>query len=143
MAPFVHPLKLLFFFSWPLESQHDISSISISIFILQIPCSQPTCFDFSVYLPTYLSTYLSIYLSIYIYIYYDIMYIRYLHKYYWHCLIILKRGKLWGGDKHPRMKRWSRSGEVLLKKVFLLAHKENIKKTKEILRKPGKLRFPV
>ena len=34
---------------------------------------------------------------------------------------------------------WNRCEEVLIKKVFHLTHKENIKKTEEVLRKPGKL----
>ena len=33
----------------------------------------------------------------------------------------------------------NRCEEVLIKKVFHLTHKENIKKTEEVLRKPGKL----
>ena len=37
---------------------------------------------------------------------------------------------------------WNRCEEVLIKKVFHLTHKENIKKTKEVLRKPGKLWLP-
>ena len=40
---------------------------------------------------------------------------------------ILKRG---GGANHPRMKLWYRGEEVLIKKVFHLTQKENIKKTK-------------
>ena len=37
------------------------------------------------------------------------------------------------------MKLWYRGEEVIIKKVFYLTHKENIKKTKEVLRKPEKL----
>ena len=46
-----------------------------------------------------------------------------------------------GGEPiyQPWMKLWFRGKEVLIKKVFHLTHKENIKKTKELLRKPGKL----
>ena len=43
------------------------------------------------------------------------------------------------GKNHPWMKLWYRCEEVLVKKVFHLSHKEKIKKTKEVLRKPGKL----
>ena len=37
---------------------------------------------------------------------------------------------------------WNRCEEVLIKKVFHLTHKDNIKKTEEVLRKPGKLWLP-
>ena len=43
------------------------------------------------------------------------------------------------GKNHPWMKLWYRCEEVLVKKVFHLTHEEKIKKTKEVLRKPGKL----
>ena len=33
----------------------------------------------------------------------------------------------------------ARCEDVLIKKVFYVAHKENIKKIREVLRKPGKL----
>ena len=69
-------------------------------------------------------------LNIYIYIIY---YIR--------CLIIFKG---WGrGKNHTRMKLWYRGEDVLTKKVFSLTHEENIKKTKEVSRKPGILWLPV
>ena len=46
-----------------------------------------------------------------------------------------------GGEPtyQPWMKLWLRGKEALIKKVFHLTRKENIKKTKELLRKPGKL----
>ena len=65
---------------------------------------------------------------IYIYIY---IYIR--------CLIILKRGQFSRGANHHRLTLRYRGEKILIKKGFHLARKENIKKTKEVLRKPGKL----
>ena len=41
------------------------------------------------------------------------------------------------------MKLWYRGKEFVMKKVFHLAHKENIEKTKEVLRKPGTLSLPL
>ena len=43
------------------------------------------------------------------------------------------------GTNHPWMRLWYRGEEVLVKKVFHLTDKENIKKTREVLRKPEKL----
>ena len=44
-----------------------------------------------------------------------------------------------GGENRPWIKLSHRCEEVVIKKVFHLTHKKNIKKTKEVLRKPGKL----
>ena len=44
-----------------------------------------------------------------------------------------------GGKNHPLMKLLYRCEEVLIKKVFHLIHKENMKKSKKVLRKPRKL----
>ena len=41
------------------------------------------------------------------------------------------------------MKLWYRGKEFLIKKVFHLTYKENIKKSKEVLRKPGNLSLPL
>ena len=43
-----------------------------------------------------------------------------------------------GGGGEPPLNE-TRCEEVLIKKVFHLTQKENIKKTKKVLRKPGKL----
>ena len=41
------------------------------------------------------------------------------------------------------MKLWYRSKEFLIEKAFNLTHQESIKKTKEVLRKVGKLSLPL
>ena len=41
------------------------------------------------------------------------------------------------------MKLWYRGKEFLIEKSFNLTHQENIKKTKEVLRKAGKLSLPL
>ena len=48
-----------------------------------------------------------------------------------------KRGKFSkeGETNHRWMKLWYRGKEILIKRVFHLIHKENIEKTKEVLRK--------
>ena len=61
--------------------------------------------------------------------------------YYICCFIILKRGQFWREGGKPPLDEITYE-EVLIKKVFHLTHKENIKKTKEVLRKPGKLWLP-
>ena len=39
--------------------------------------------------------------------------------------------------------KWGSEQKVLINKVFELSHNENIKKTTEVLRKPGKLSLPL
>ena len=66
------------------------------------------------------------------------VYMLYIYKlYYICCFIILKSGQFGRGGKPPLDE--IRYEEVLIKKSVHLTHKENIKKTKEVLRKPGKL----
>ena len=67
--------------------------------------------------------YIQIYIYIYIYIYLYILFMLFDH---FEEGTILKRA----GTNHPRMKLWYRGEEVLIKKVFHLTQKENIKKTK-------------
>ena len=50
-------------------------------------------------------------------------------------LIILKRGQFWSGGE-PSLDE-TRCEEVVIKKVFHLTHKENVKKTKEVLENHG------
>ena len=75
------------------------------------------------------------YISIYIYIYiYICMYIS-----YYTFLIILKRGQFWTGGEPPLDETMVQRWRVPNKEVLHLTHKENIKKTEEILRKLGEL----
>ena len=48
-----------------------------------------------------------------------------------------------GRTNHPWMKLWYRGKGILIKKVFHLTQKENIEKTKEVLRKPGRPSLPL
>ena len=52
-----------------------------------------------------------------------------------------ERGGGGGGGREPPLDE-TRCEEVLINKAFHLTHKENIKKTKEVSRKPGKLWLP-
>ena len=92
---------MYFFFSWPLEFQHDIFSIS-----QEIPCPQPPP------LPVLFD--------------------------HFEEGATLNGG---GGGGEPPLDE-TRCEEVLINKAFHLTHKENIKKTKEVSRKPGKLWLP-
>ena len=91
--------------------------------------------------------YIYIYIYIYVYIYIDryrYVYI-YIYVYMLHTLFahFEKEAILMEGTNQPRMKLLFWGEEVLIKKVFHITHKENTKKTKEVLRKPGKLWLPV
>ena len=97
--------KLHFFFSWPLEFHHDISSISQIIPFPQPPSPSHVCIK-TVSWPWLSSlqgwgnltmTFTGKFIYIYIYIY--ILYI-----YYICCLIILKRDNFEGRESHPWMK---------------------------------------
>lgn len=48
-----------------------------------------------------------------------------------------------GRANHPWIKLWYGGKKVLINKMFDLTLKENNKKTREALRKPGKLSFPL
>ena len=61
-----------------------------------------------------------------------------LFGFYVYIYMLLDRFEGRGGGGEPLLDE-TRNEEVLIKKVFHLTHKENIKKTKEVLRKPGKL----
>ena len=73
------------------------------------------------------------------------MYIKYIYIYIIYMLFVeegaISNGGGGGGASHFRMKLWYTGEEALIKKVFHLTHKENIKKTKEVLRKPGSCDF--
>ena len=85
-----------------------------------------------IYICIYIYTYIYIYI-IYVYIY---IYILYIYIYIYVVLSFRRRGNFKGGEVEPPLDE-NRYEEVLIKKVFHLTHKENIKKTKEVLRKPG------
>ena len=82
---------------------------------------------------------------IYIYIYIYILCILNIYIFILYICCLLKRVQFrmgaGGGASHFRMKLWYTGEEALIKKVFHLTHKENIKKTKEVLRKPGSCDF--
>ena len=89
----------------------------------------------------YLYMYIDIYICIYIHIYNICMYNIYICIYiiYIYIYVVLsfrRRDNFKGGEVEPPLDE-TRYEEVLIKKVFHLIHKENIKKTKEVLRKPG------
>ena len=49
----------------------------------------------------------------------------------------MEEGAILKEADHPRMKLWYTGKEVLIKKMFHLTHKENIKKITEVLRNQG------
>ena len=67
---------------------------------------------------------------------YICIYIIYIYIYIYVVLSFRRRDNFKGGEVEPPLDE-TRYEEVLIKKVFHLIHKENIKKTKEVLRKPG------